>query len=162
MRRPESELGRSTYIYGVATAPEFRRRGLAGKLMREAMRLIGEQGDEAAFLIPSEEWLHGFYAKYGFEGAVPVTFSSQDGFDFGTATPRKTGPWSGGEPPGLRCPRHCTALTPRGSTALLRRNARVRYRTHDKKAGDFTVCGFPFCISSPKVVRIWFRRPPWS
>ena len=34
------------------------------------------------------------------------------------------GPWSGGEPPGLRCPRHCTALTPRGSTALLRRNAR--------------------------------------
>ena len=62
----ESELGRSTYIYGVATAPEFRRRGLAGKLIREAMRLIGEQGDEAAFLIPSEEWLHGFYAKYGF------------------------------------------------------------------------------------------------
>ena len=61
----ESELGRSTYIYGVATAPEFRRRGLAGKLIREAMRLIGEQGDEAAFLIPSEEWLHGFYAKYG-------------------------------------------------------------------------------------------------
>ena len=85
----ESELGRSTYIYGVATAPEFRRRGLAGKLMREAMRLIGEQGDEAAFLIPSEEWLHGFYAKYGFEGTVPVTFSSQDGFDFGTGDASK-------------------------------------------------------------------------
>ncbi len=85
----ESELGRSTYIYGVATAPEFRRRGLAGKLMREAMRLIGEQGDEAAFLIPSEEWLHGFYAKYGFEGTIPVTFSSQDGFDFGTGDASK-------------------------------------------------------------------------
>ena len=58
-------------------------------LIREAMRLIGEQGDEAAFLIPSEEWLHGFYAKYGFEGAVPVTFSSQDGFDFGTGDASK-------------------------------------------------------------------------
>ena len=106
----ESELGRSTYIYGVATAPEFRRRGLAGKLMREAMRLIGEQGDEAAFLIPSEEWLHGFYAKYGFEGAVPVTFSSQDGFDFGTGDASKDRAMVWRRAPGAPLPEalHCT------------------------------------------------------
>ena len=66
----ESQLGRTTYIYGVATAPEFRRRGLAGKLMGEAMRLIADRGDDAALLIPSEEWLRGFYAPYGFSGAI--------------------------------------------------------------------------------------------
>ena len=106
----ESELGRSTYIYGVATAPEFRRRGLAGKLIREAMRLIGEQGDEAAFLIPSEEWLHGFYAKYGFEGAVPVTFSSQDGFDFGTGDASKDRAMVWRRAPGAPLPEalHCS------------------------------------------------------
>ena len=85
----ESQLGRTTYIYGVATAPEFRRRGLAGKLMGEAMRLIADRGDDAALLIPSEEWLRGFYAPYGFSGAIPVTFASPDGFDFGTGDPSK-------------------------------------------------------------------------
>ncbi len=80
----QSELGRTTYIYGVATAPEFRRRGLADRLMREAMALIEERGDDAALLIPSEGWLHEFYDRYSFEGAVPVAFTSVDGFDFGT------------------------------------------------------------------------------
>ena len=85
----ESQLGRTTYIYGVATAPEFRRRGLAGKLMGEAMQLIADRDDDAALLIPSEEWLRGFYAAYGFSGAIPVTFASPDGFDFGTGDPSK-------------------------------------------------------------------------
>lgn len=80
----DSELGRTTYIYGVATDPAFRRRGLAERLMREAMQLIDERGDDAAILIPSSEWLHGFYGKFGFEGSTPTTFASQDGFDFGT------------------------------------------------------------------------------
>lgn len=85
----ESELGRTTYIYGVATAPEFRRRGLATQLMREAMRLVGERGDDAAFLIPTpgKAGLHEFYTRFGFDGAVPVTFQSGDGFDFGTGDP---------------------------------------------------------------------------
>lgn len=82
----ESELGRTTYIYGVATAPEFRGRGLASQLMREAMQLIATRGDDAALLIPTpgEEWLHGFYGRFGFDGALPTAFSTADGFDFGT------------------------------------------------------------------------------
>lgn len=85
----QSELGRTTYIYGVATDPAFRRRGLAEGLMREAMRLVEERGDDAALLIPSEEWLHGFYGKFGFEGALPVEFRTEDGFDFGTGDPAR-------------------------------------------------------------------------
>ena len=54
--------------------------------MRQAMALIEERGDDAAFLIPTpgEEWLRGFYEGFGFGGELPVTFHSEDGFDFGT------------------------------------------------------------------------------
>ena len=47
----ESQLGRTTYIYGVATDPAFRGRGLASQLMREAMRLIAERGFAEALLL---------------------------------------------------------------------------------------------------------------
>lgn len=82
----ESELGRTTYVYGVATAPEFRGRGLAAQLMREAMHRIEARGDDAAVLIPTPgaEWLRTFYGRYGFSGSVPAVFRTKDGFDFGT------------------------------------------------------------------------------
>ena len=55
-------------------------------LMREAMQAIAERGNDAAFLIPTpgQEWLHGFYGRFGFDGAVPTEFVTPDGFDFGT------------------------------------------------------------------------------
>lgn len=82
----ETELGRTTYIYGVATAQSARRRGLASQLMQQAMTLIAERGDAAAFLIPTpgEEWLREFYGRFGLAGDTPVTFVTPDGFDFGT------------------------------------------------------------------------------
>ncbi len=60
-------------------------------MMHEAMRRIDEQGDDAAILIPSpeKEWLRDFYGRFGFAGAVPATFRSADGFDFGTGTPER-------------------------------------------------------------------------
>ena len=63
----DTELGRTTYIYAVATDPAFRGRGLASQLMREAMQAVAERGDDAAFLIPTpgQEWLHGFYGRPG-------------------------------------------------------------------------------------------------
>lgn len=84
-----SELGRTTYIYGVATAPEYRGQGLATELMREAIARIEAQGDDAAVLIPTpgEEWLRSFYGRFGFDGSVPAAFLSDDGFDFGTGDP---------------------------------------------------------------------------
>ncbi len=76
---------RYIYIYGVATATEFRGRGLASRLLREAMAEIDAM-NATAFLIPSPgvEWLRGFYEKFGFKGSVPVKFHTSDGFDFGT------------------------------------------------------------------------------
>jgi len=82
----ESELGRTTYIYGVATDPAFRHRGLATRLMQEAVRLIDERGDDAAVLIPTpdQEWLPEFYARFGFQANLPIIFETPDDFDFGT------------------------------------------------------------------------------
>ena len=85
----ESELGRTSYIYGVATHPDFRGRGLASQLMHEALRRCDERGDDAVLLIPSpgQAWLRDFYGRFGFAGAVPTEFRSPDGFDFGTGSP---------------------------------------------------------------------------
>lgn len=81
-----SELGRTVYVYGVATAADRRGGGLATQLMHEAMRRIADKGADAALLIPSpgQAWLRDFYARFGFEGDIPVTLRTADGFDFGT------------------------------------------------------------------------------
>ncbi|MFI3269588.1 MAG: GNAT family N-acetyltransferase [Rikenellaceae bacterium] len=80
----ETVLGRVAYIYGVATAEEARHRGHASQLMKRAMELIEADGYAAAVLIPSEEWLRGYYTRFGFEGSVPTTFEAYNGFDFGS------------------------------------------------------------------------------
>lgn len=84
-----SEAGRTVYVYGVATDPAYRRRGLATGLMEEALRRIEASGADAALLIPSpgEEHLRTFYGRFGFTGAHPVRFQSPDGFDFGSGDP---------------------------------------------------------------------------
>lgn len=102
----ETPLGRTTYIYGVATDPACRHRGLATQLMREAMRRIAEQGDEAAFLIPTpgEAWLRDFYGRFGFAGELPTTFRSRMASTSARAMRQPTGPWSGGATLRPRCP----------------------------------------------------------
>ena len=85
----ESEAGRTSYIYGVATDPEYRGRGLASQLMHEALRLCDERGDEAVFLIPTpgQAWLRDFYGRFGFSGSLPAAFRNAGDFDFGTGDP---------------------------------------------------------------------------
>jgi len=81
----ECEAGPATYIYGVATRPDFRGQGLASQLLRQALQRCDERGDKIVFLIPApgDERLRDFYARFGFSGSVPAEFRSADGFDFG-------------------------------------------------------------------------------
>lgn len=51
-----------TYIYGVGTLPEYRRRGHSAALINETLNTF-----DVCILIPGEPWLFGFYEKFGFK-----------------------------------------------------------------------------------------------
>ncbi|MDR0382299.1 MAG: GNAT family N-acetyltransferase [Oscillospiraceae bacterium] len=54
------------YVYGVGTHPAFRRRGLAGALIDQALFEMYLRGCVFSVLIPQEEWLFDFYRPFGF------------------------------------------------------------------------------------------------
>jgi len=56
----------ATYVYAVATLPEYRGRGVAASLMRRAAELAREEGQAALCLLPGSEDLYTYYAKLGF------------------------------------------------------------------------------------------------
>ena len=78
---------RVAYIYAVATKPEFRGRGIASTLLKEAMQqiCIGEKYDIVA-LIPSSTESKRLYERLGFEDCqLPMEFSASD--YLGTGSP---------------------------------------------------------------------------
>ena len=73
------------YIYGVATAPTHRRRGLATNLIRRVLNDVGRLYD-AAILIPADSKAKDFYRKAGFaDTQTELLFETE--FDFGSGTP---------------------------------------------------------------------------
>jgi len=67
----------ATYVYAVATLPEYRGRGIAAALMQRAAEIAREEGQAALCLLPGSEGLYDYYAKLGYS----VGFSRQV-FDF--------------------------------------------------------------------------------
>ncbi len=55
----------ASYIYGVATLPEFRKRGYSSDLIKQAIDAEGEKGN-LVFLVPAQQQLQLFYEKLGF------------------------------------------------------------------------------------------------
>jgi len=55
-----------SYLAGLCTLPVYRKKGYMGQLINEAHRIIAEREIPLAILIPAEEWLYGFYEKYGY------------------------------------------------------------------------------------------------
>ena len=106
----ESELGRTTYIYGVATDPGLPGPGPGLRIDARGNAADRRRRADAAILIPSQESLKDFYAPFGFEDrSLPVVFEAPDDFDFGSATRNRIGPWSGAATTAHRCPNVCTA-----------------------------------------------------
>lgn len=62
----KGEVRKGRYVYGVATLPQYRGKGYSSKLMKEALSMLKEQGEDFAVLYPAEEGLQDFYAKQGF------------------------------------------------------------------------------------------------
>lgn len=54
------------YIYGVATQPEYQKRGFAGELIRHVLSRAIEK-NAAVGLVPASEGLFGYYKRFGFE-----------------------------------------------------------------------------------------------
>ena len=68
------------YIYAVATKPEYRGRGIATRLLSDALRLIKDNGQfDMVALIPSSTESKRLYARLGFEDTqMPMEFPAND------------------------------------------------------------------------------------
>ena len=55
------------YLAGLCTLPKYRQRGYMAQLIHEAHKIIEERNIPLSILIPAEDWLYGFYEKYGYE-----------------------------------------------------------------------------------------------
>lgn len=81
-------FGETVYVFAVATHPDHRRRGIAGRLLERALVRARAEGFRFAALIPASEELRRYYARFGFEERrLPVTFRTRDGYDLGTGSP---------------------------------------------------------------------------
>ena len=56
----------AAYLYAVATAPAYRRRGLCGKVLTFAEAALRKEGVSYALLVPSEPPLFDLYRHYGY------------------------------------------------------------------------------------------------
>ena len=75
-----TEIFQAGYISGVMTHPDFRRKGLMKKLLFASFDIMRERGFDYTFLIPQEEWLFGFYEKFGYkatESPLPRPLSKE-------------------------------------------------------------------------------------
>ncbi len=80
----QTNIGRVSYIYAVATSKEYRGRGVAGSLLKQAEQIARKRGDMALVLIPAGDGLIDFYSQHGYENSKPIHFHTMDGYDFGT------------------------------------------------------------------------------
>ena len=72
----EGEYVDAQYVYAVATLPEYRGRGLAGRILTFAK----EHYDEPLILAPADELLIRYYEKLGFKTAFSGTGAQADNF----------------------------------------------------------------------------------
>ena len=83
-----TKSGSAAYLYGVATDPEFQHRGYSSKLMSKFIEKCKNDGFDFTFLIPEEESLADFYAKFGYiKTSKLVEFNSD--LNLGTGIPEK-------------------------------------------------------------------------
>jgi GNAT superfamily N-acetyltransferase len=60
------------YIYGVATATDFRGQGLCRRLMEDTHRQLAAVGYAGAVLVPADAGLAGMYRKMGYRDCCPT------------------------------------------------------------------------------------------
>ncbi len=72
-----------SYISGAATRPEYRNRGLMGRLLKESFEIMRSRNIPLSALIPAESWLYDYYASKGYASVFfrqELNFSSRIDF----------------------------------------------------------------------------------
>ena len=69
----ELEGRKYAYIYGVATHPEHRGKGLCRKLMADVHILLKQLGYDSVLLVPAEKGLWEMYRKMGYEDCTAIS-----------------------------------------------------------------------------------------
>lgn len=64
--------GKATYIYGAATDPHYRKKGLMTELLRASFEIDKKNGVCASILIPADRPLFDFYKNIGYKTAFYV------------------------------------------------------------------------------------------
>lgn len=67
-----------TYVAGVCTVPEERRRGLMRQLLRESVEEMQRRGIALATLIPANDGLFDYYRRHGYTEAFDFTEETYD------------------------------------------------------------------------------------
>ena len=60
-------IGAVTYIYGATTHPDYRKKGLMGKLLEKSFEIDKARGVKGSVLIPANQGLFNYYSKFGYE-----------------------------------------------------------------------------------------------
>ena len=61
------------YVYGVATGPAYRGKGLSSGLMERAQEVLIERGGALSVLVPAQPPLFSFYRKRGYETEFSIS-----------------------------------------------------------------------------------------
>ena len=62
----QTEFGYGAYLYGIATLPEYQRKGIATRLIRRMLEECRSRGAVFSFLIPADPELVAFYGQFGY------------------------------------------------------------------------------------------------
>lgn len=59
------------YLSGLCTLPDHRNKGYMHELILRSFEVMGERNIPLSILVPAEEWLFGYYERYGFATTFP-------------------------------------------------------------------------------------------
>ena len=75
-------LGTLTYIYGAATHPDMRRKGIMSQLLEKSFEIDKQNGRVGSMLIPANKGLFDFYARFGYEKAFYISKKTYKASEF--------------------------------------------------------------------------------
>ena len=65
-------VGKVSYIYGACTHPEYRKKHYMAHLLEKSREADIKEELVGSVLVPQEEWLFGFYERYGLDRKIVV------------------------------------------------------------------------------------------